>query len=383
MPKKETKKIAVFSPGPSYHNPEVRKVAGWINILEMYKDALEELGFEVVIPEISPDLIDESSTVSKILSYDTWAAVNYEKELKEAEIFLGPPGYSINQLRTFKSGKTPKGVKRRAFVYVWNNADWYRDQQLAEEFQNCKRHYDLSPSWREINRAGLELADHVIACSPWVKQTHSSIVPPEKIHITRWGVDSEMFFPKENPIKDDPLKVIFVGGDPVRKGLGYLLRAAINADREMVVHIVGCEVLSKEVAQEGKVTFVQIGAVPHEVMPRVMQQAHVICIPTLEDGIACSLQEGMACGLVPITTPECAEVYDFRKTEADMDDMVGYMVEYRDVEGLATTLQVLADDIEQRKRVAEGALKCARGFSWEDTKEEFKQVIRGDDPSST
>ena len=57
----------IFSPGPSYSNPEVRKYAGWVGILDLYKQGLEELGFEVFTPVVPPELIDQASTVSKIV----------------------------------------------------------------------------------------------------------------------------------------------------------------------------------------------------------------------------------------------------------------------------------------------------------------------------
>ncbi|GAH51351.1 unnamed protein product, partial [marine sediment metagenome] len=214
---------AIFSPGPSYSNLEVRKYAGWVHIYDLYREGLEELGYDVFVPEVDPKLIDQSSTVSKILSYDIVAA---QQIPGDGELFLGPPGYSIVQMMAGRDNNWGRGM--RTFLPAWNNADWWRDQQLAEEYKRFGQPYDLSPAWRWINRTALEMCDHVIACSPWVKWTYSKIVPEDRISIDFWGVDSERFHPPE--VEPPGFNVLFVGGDPIRKGLVYLAKAMVGLD---------------------------------------------------------------------------------------------------------------------------------------------------------
>ena len=357
-------KIAVFSPGPSYSDPSVRRFAGWTRILDLYKEGLEELGYEVFIPHVDLKLIDQASTVSKILSYDIVAA---QQIPGDAELFLGPPGYSIAQMMAGSDNNWGCGMKN--FLYVWNNADWWRDQQLAEEYKRFGQPYDLSPSWRWINRTALEMADHIIACSPWVKKTYAEIVPEDKISIAFWGVDSEKFHPNVDP--PEGFKVLFVGGDPIRKGLTYLMEA-VKGLSGIEIWIVGCAPFMNEAIDRlflyGGNTVRQFGMLPHVDIVNIYQQCHVLVCPTLEDGIALCVQEAMASGLPVITSPETAEVFEHMET--------GIKVDYRDVEGIRRALLFLRDNPIQRALMGKKARALSETQTWDKTKEEFKEIIR-------
>ena len=349
-------KTAVFSPGPSFSDPRVREYAGWVKILDLYEEGLSELGYGIFVPGVDPKLIDQSSTVSKILSYDIVAA---QQIPSDAELFLGPPGYSIAQMMAGRDNNWGKGMKN--FLYVWNNADWWRDEQLAAEYKRFNQPYDLSPSWRWINRTALEMADHIIACSPWVKKTHAKVVPEDKISIDFWGVDSEKFHPPD--VELPGFNVLFVGGDPIRKGLTYLIEAMTGME--------GAELWTVGCGTPGEgyrgVKIRQFGMLPHVEMLKIYQQCHVICIPTLEDGIALAIQEGMACGLVPVTSPETAEVFE--------EGTSGYEVLYRDVDTMRGRILYLRNDPDNRRRMSKAARQLAEQQTWEKTKKEFKEII--------
>ena len=349
---------AIFSPGPSYSDPNVRKYAGWIRILDLYKEGLEELGYDVFLPHVDPRLIDQSSTVSKILSYDIVAA---QQIPGDAELFLGPPGYSIAQMIAGRDSNWGMGMK--AFLYVWNNADWWRDKQLAEEYKRFNTFYDLSPAWRWINRTALQMADHIIACSPWVKWTHTKVVPEDKISIAFWGVDSEKFHPPH--VEPEGFKVLFVGGDPVRKGLAYLVQA-LDGLEGVELWVAGTNL---EVGEPFKVKGKSFGLVPHVDMLGIYQQCHVLVCPTLEDGIALCVQEAMACGLPVVASPETAEVFE--------NNISGIKVDYRDINAIHEALVVLKADPGRRTEMGRKARELAESQTWEKTKKEFKEIIRG------
>ena len=358
---------AIFSPGPSYTKPETRKFAGWLRIFDIYKEALEELGYEVFIPAVPPELIDQASTVSKILSYDVVAASQLPLD---ADLFLGPPGYSLAQLMRLQGISdwiTFRGLPSflplpKLFLFVFNNADWFRDEQLPQEYKRFDAPYDLSPTWRWINKTAVELADHIIAPSPFVKGTWAKVVPEEKISIAFWGVDSEMFSPApEEPYV--PLRVLFVGGDPIRKGLWYLIQAW-KGMKDVELWIVGCTPF-KEVLDP---TVKQFGMVPFEKMPEIYRQCHVLVLPTLEDGIALCVQEAMASGLVPIATPDPAEVF--------VDGVSGIKIPYRDPAAIAAALNMLKDNPDRRREMAAAARKLAETQPWSMTKDAVKQIIR-------
>ena len=359
-------KKAIFSPGPSFSDPNVRAYAGWVRILDLYKEGLEECGYDVFVPYVDPRLIDQSSTVSKIESYDLGASMwlrGQEEDPEmffrfgEGDIFLGPPGYSLSQMMSLSR-------KVKKFLYVFNCADWWRDQQLAEEYKKFNAFYDLSPCWRWINTTALQVCNHIIACSPWVANTHRQVagIPHDKVSIAFWGVDSEKFHPPD--VEPEGFRALFVGGDPIRKGLHYLIKA-LEGMGDYELWIVGCRIGDDtELPSNWK----QFGMVPHDDMLGIYQQCHVICIPTLEDGIALAIQEGMACGLVPITSPETSEVFE--------DGEQGYRVGYRDVEAIRERIVILRDNSSRRRKLSREARKLAVSQTWEKTKEEFKEIVR-------
>ena len=356
---------AVFSPGPSYLSPEVRKYAGWVRILDLYKVALEELGYEVFIPKVDPKLIDQSSTVSKILSYDIVAASQLPEEV---DLFLGPPGYSLAQVMKLRghsdtTSSFKAGANSRVFLYIWNNSDNWRDAQLREEYTKFGRRYDTSPTWRWINRTALEMSDWVIACSPWVKKTHSEIVREEKILMALWGVDSTTFTPAEKPLPTDGvMRILFVGGDPIRKGLIYLLQGLPRDMERVELWIAGCAPL-----QEEPYRIKQLGMVPHNQMPELYQSCHALVLPSLEDGVALCVQEAMASGLVAVTSPETGEVFE--------DGESGIVVPYRDVDAIARAILLLRDNPAIREQIGHKARALAITQTWETTKQQFKEAI--------
>lgn len=356
---------AIFSPGPSYHDPRTREYAGWVHILDIYKEALEEAGYEVDIPPVELSDIDDRSTMGRTLSYDLWASRWIARHEMDWDLFLGPPGYSLMQMTLLK--RMDPAIT--TYLYVWNNADWYRDQQLVPEYKAAGQYYDTSRTWRQTNLTALEEADYIIACSRFVADSHKKALlshHEHKIRITPWGVDSERFVP---PAERPPgLRVLFVGGDPIRKGLIYLYKAVHGLKIPgLELWIAGCNVTCEGLDCRTRM----LGPVPAKEMPEVMRQCHIICIPTLEDGIALAIQEGMASGLVPITTLEAAEPF-LNPPQIN----TGWHVSYRSSDDIRDTIQYLADNPELLTQCSQNARMLATMQPWSITKDNLVEIIR-------
>ncbi len=347
-------KKAIFSPGPSYYDPQVKKYAGWWHILELYKTTLEELFDEVFIPEVPSNLIDAQTTVSKITSYDLVAASQLPLD---ADLFMGVPGYSLAQMMRLKAAR---GKETRLITWTWSNPDWRRDVMLAPEYKRFNAFFDPSPTWRWINTTALKFCDHLIVNCRFVRDTHLSIMPKNKISIAFWGVDSQKF----TPAVEEPLgfRILFVGSDPVRKGLFYLLRAFRDWFTGAELWMVGCEPFKEDI-----LGVKQLGMVPYDQMPNIFRQCHVLVHPTLEDGNPLSLHEAMASGLVPISTPVVSEVYK--------DEVSGITVPYRNPKAIVEALTMLKNNPERRREMAREARAKAEKDTWQKTKEELKRII--------
>lgn len=349
---------ALYLPGPSYFDPEVEGSAGWHKILVYQKEAIEDAGYEVVIPYLD-HLVDTQSSIGKISSYAWTSAYEHllQDDAGDIKLVVGAPSYAHQAFLV-----RPKWVQ--AVAYVWNTADWWREHQLREEYPRFHSSFSASLTNSMANSLSVNMVDRVIACSPWVRETWSKIMKePERCVVAPWGVDSARFTPASRP--ERPFTILFSGADPIRKGMAYLVQALDklrNLDVNLVV--VGNRWLE---GREMPVPTEWLGLVPFDQVAEIYQRAHVVCIPTLEDGIACAIQECMACGAVPIATPEAAEVF----TAAE-----GFTVEYREVNGISAALMDLYNDRERLRRMGQSARRLAESQTWVSFKRKFTEIIK-------
>lgn len=338
---------ALYLPGPSYYSPQVKEQAGWWGILELQRQAIEIAGFEVLTPEINTDFVDNSSSFAKTASSSLLGAIHLVKG--KFDLVVGAPSYSHHAVFM---GVVP------SITYVWNNADWYRDMMLIPEYKAIGEAYRTQPINNVMNELSLNLCNHVIACSDFVKHTHARVVPPEKISVARWSVDWEKFRPGE---KNKRFTVLFIGGDPVRKGLVYLVKAfAALANPNMDLWVMGCRVDDYPQVRS-------FGMVPYAEMPGLIRKCHVLVLPTLEDGIGVCVQEAMASGVVPIATEDPSEDFEHGAS--------GFRVPYRDWESIRDYLQQLYADQELLAKMAEAAVLKAKSRHWNDFRSEFAAAI--------
>ena len=311
------------------------------------------------MPDVAEECIDRASSFSKIASWSLTASRGVVD--LDPDLVVGAPSYGhYSFMRAIgRHGFTPPCA---CVAYVWNNADWYREKQLRPEYAMYGQEMPTQRVNTIMNEAALEYCDALIACSDFVAGTWSKVFPESDIKIARWGVDSEVFHPGD---KDPRFTILFVGGDPIRKGLVYLLRAipALFKEYDFQIIVVGCKVGA------GHSSITELGMIPHADMPALMRRAHVLVLPTLEDGIAVSVQEAMASGVVPITTHECAEVFE--------DKISGFEVPYRSTEEIVKRLRGLLDDEDMLRDMSSQARLVAEKQTWGRFRSEFADAIRG------
>ncbi len=350
---------ALYLPGAPYTSPGAQQFAGWWHILRLQKEAIEEAGFDVSIPFIEEALIDRASSFAEISSYSLAVASRVRPE--DYDVIVCNISYAHHLLMSLKYA-SPR-AKPKVIGWVWNNADWYREQQLTSEYASFDRPFPTLPINEVMNTTALNLCDAVIACSDFVKATYSKIMPPERIHVAWWGVDRERF--RAPPYRPDGFRVLFSGGDVIRKGFRYLTQAISMQDsNEIELWIVGCTPWEED---KKPPSVKQFGLVPFDEVPKIYQQCHVVCIPTLEDGIACAIQEAMATGCVPIATEEAAEVFE--------DGVSGFQVPYRDSNAISSALARLRYESGLMKKMSRAARDHVRGQKWGAFKKRFGEIV--------
>jgi glycosyltransferase involved in cell wall biosynthesis len=204
------------------------------------------------------------------------------------------------------------------------------------------------------------LADHVVASTPTYARRLARFVPDEKLSVIPWGVDYAKFV---GPVhRESPFTVVYLGQLRPYKGLSVLLDAAAGLE-DTRVWVIGDGHLadqSRQRATDLGLTEAKFwGRLPDCQVRRVLQQSHVIVLPsvTRSEAFGIVLLEGMAAGLVPVASD--------LPGVADVVGSEGFTFPAGDVRALKQVLVHLRDNPVQRSRRATLAQAKAKAFSWE------------------
>jgi len=137
--------------------------------------------------------------------------------------------------------------------------------------------------------------------------------------------------------KDKPLRVLFLGQVILRKGIQYLIEAAMLLKNEAIhFDIVGSIGISEEALKSAPSNMTFHGPVSRDRTEGFYRLADLFVLPTLSDGFALTQLEAMAHGLPVIATPNCGEVVT--------DGVDGLIVPASDSNALAEAFQLLIQD---------------------------------------
>jgi glycosyltransferase involved in cell wall biosynthesis len=162
-----------------------------------------------------------------------------------------------------------------------------------------------------------------------------------------------------------PLRLLFVGRYGKRKGCPELVEAlarARAAGADATLRFVGQEehdgeeeALRRAVGDRRLDDAVEFaGVAAPSALATHFESADVICLPSKLEGLPLALLEGMAFGLPALATP-VGGIADFVETGEN-----GLLVEPGDIDGLADSIRLLADDPGLRARLGEEARRRVR-----------------------
>jgi len=242
----------------------------------------------------------------------------------------------------------------------------YQDAALREEFSCWGESFPgVDPRFIEKEEAEYEAADLITVPSEFARRSFVEMgVPEAKLRKVPYGVDLRRFGKTAEPAQDR-FEVLFVGQVSFRKGVPYLL-AAFERLRHpnKRLRIVG------PIQPEMKRYFMRrppgddvqiVGPVPQVELKDVMSRAHVMVLPSVEEGQANVQAQAMACGCPVIGTSNTGAEDLFT------DEVEGFIVQPRDPFAIVERLQLLADDPDRRKRMSGFALKRIANFGgWDE-----------------
>jgi glycosyltransferase involved in cell wall biosynthesis len=233
----------------------------------------------------------------------------------------------------------------------------------------CKRvgiqtpHGDYQPSEVVLAReeAEFEATDFLLCASEFAARSFTDRgFPQAKILRHQYGFDESEYFP-EAALREPGKRftALFVGVDAVRKGLHLATEAwlASPAAKDGTFFIAG------ELTQEYKERFardlsnssiVQLGH--RRDVPRLMQSADVLLMPSIEEGFALVCAEAIGAGCVPLASNACTEMC--RHMENALVHNVG------DVETLRRHITDLYDRPDLLAKLRAGALHSRMEWTW-------------------
>lgn len=253
-------------------------------------------------------------------------------------------------------------VQARGGRYVCDRGSSHKVFQNDILHEEYARHGFVFPGVdpRSIDREVEEYAqaDAIAVPSAFVRRSFlEKGVPEEKLIYAPYGGDITRFRPLAP--KSAKFRVLFVGALSLQKGLPDLLagfsRAAIPGAELVLVG--GEQPETRIILERAQVTGVEIAGMRRgEDLAREMSRAHVLVLPSIQDGFGMVMAEAMACGAPVIASHNtgAGDLFD--------DGVEGFLVPIRDPDAIADRLDRLAANPSLRAAMGEAARRRMEGF---------------------
>lgn len=245
----------------------------------------------------------------------------------------------------------------------------YQQRLLREEYLRWGIPYPNNNLIIERALKEMALADFILVPSDFARSTFLEAgIPAEKILTVNFGVALERF--NSGNRRTGNFRILFMGNVGIRKGVLYLLEAWKQlgwADAELWIagrpesHISN---LLRPYRRLPGVCYIGHTRQPEQ----LFSQVDLFAFPTLEEGSALVTYEAMASGLPVVTTPNAGAVI--------RDELDGYLVPIRDVDGLATRLEQLRSNPKLRLEMGTSARLRALQFSWDAYSDNLSRMVQ-------
>ncbi|PKC35578.1 colanic acid biosynthesis glycosyltransferase WcaL [Pantoea ananatis 15320] len=295
------------------------------------------------------------------------AIVANARQTYVADVFLVHFGYAgalANKLREL-------GILKGKQATVFHGADISRRHILDEHKQDYRNLFQQSELMLPISHL-------------WQNKLIEMGCPPEKIHVTRMGIEPEKFNFQPRNAFHTPLRIVSVARLTEKKGLDVAVKAsAILKQRggQFQYTIIGNgdqdQMMRDFIAREEMDDCVTMpGFKPQEEIRQALNEADIFLLPSKTaadgdmEGIPVALMEAMAVGLPVVSTfhsgiPELIE-----------NNVSGWLVKEDDAEALAETLLKLSEGaVDVAPVVAAARHKVETEFNQHIAYRELAQIL--------
>ena len=292
------------------------------------------------------------------------------------DIFVGWANGCLKSLQT---------VKKKAHVTIVEAGSMHISAQekiLAEEFAR----HQLTPSQvLEENKDRMleeyDLADYIAVPSEHVKASFMAAgISEKKLLKIPYGCNVEKFFSNKPKSTKGPMIFLFVGMISLQKGIYYLLSAWRRLGLSPSVaqlHLVGnvsaeCEDLVAAATQMSGV--IVHGPKRQDDLRGFYNNAHVLLLPSLQEGLAMVIGEAMAAGLTVICSNNTGG------GELLQDGASGFLIPVADGTALADKIAWCVAHRDEVVVIGQHAKNIARQYTWDDygtrVLEKYAQIVK-------
>jgi alpha-maltose-1-phosphate synthase len=294
------------------------------------------------------------------------------KSLPECDLYVGLSGSSL-----------PAGKKahQQGSAYVCDRGSAHirtQDALLREEYAIWNMPYaGIDP--RSIQREEAEYEEADLITVPSIFAYRSFIeqgIAAKKLRLLPYGVNVSRFQPVAKPA-ENRFDILYVGAMSLQKGIQYLVQAYQKISHpNKSLTFVGAPspeltaLLQARNLWPGDIKV--LGHMPQTELKNIMSRSHVLVLPSVQDGFGMVMAQAMACGCPVIASTNTGGEDLF--THGDE----GFIVPIRDVKALTERLQQLADNLEQRAKMAEYALARVQTLGgWQGYGETAMAIYKG------
>jgi glycosyltransferase involved in cell wall biosynthesis len=274
-----------------------------------------------------------------------------------SDVVVGWAGTALHTLRRARA-EGAKTVVERGSTHIE-----YQMTVLEEEFEAWGlRFRGANQPLMERELQEYAECDRIAVPSQFVRQTFiNKGFSPEKLIRVPYGVSTKEFWPV--PTGAQPFRIIHCGAISIRKGIPYLVKAFHRLglpDAELWLVGPVHEDVKPILARYAHPRIILKGTYPQAMLRELYSQCAVFCLASVEEGLAMTIPQAMACGLPVIYTGNTGG------DDIVRDGIDGIRVLERDVSALEAALLTIYENPERREAMGQSARRRAvETFTWE------------------
>jgi glycosyltransferase involved in cell wall biosynthesis len=195
-------------------------------------------------------------------------------------------------------------------------------------------------------------------------------IRPEQIIRCHLGVDTAYYCPGTGERKQGPLRVLFLGGTNLRKGVKHLLQAWNDLRLEGAELLLsGYNTAGLDKLPQGIPNCRILEKTPDNKFLQLLQDADVLVHPSLAEGGCNVVYEALACGVPCIVSTNA--------TSAVRNGKEGIVFPVGDLQALKGAIQLLCHEAGLRRKMGQAARERAEFLSWEQYLAKLGSIYHG------